>query len=232
MDDNTISKLKSNLQNKEIILFFRMFCYSVSSAEEQLRKYGLFLDEHDKKLARILGKDPDYSKKTPIWREPLIQLDYAAHEEKFLLVKLLESDRMVNKVLLTFGHLCAEIDDISKEAKQMQLKFLFKDEELLIIMQNNFSEDAETETPKHGNNNNNNNNNNIILKMSESMEYLCQMQFLLQRCILLGNNLLHQCGAVLAHDKIAPGVELKVKVGIISNCKLKNETNLKKLLKN
>ena len=128
-----------------------------------------------------------------------------------MLVKLLESERMINKVLLTFGHLCAEIDDISKEARQMQLKFLFKDEELLIIMQNNFTEDGEKESSKHGNNNNT--NNNVMLKMSESMEYLCQMQFLLQRCILLGNNLLHQCGAVLAHDKIAPGVELKVKVG-------------------
>ncbi|XP_037817171.1 WASH complex subunit 4 [Lucilia sericata] len=181
----------------------------ISSAEEQLRNYGIFLDGHDKKLTKILNNNQVANKERPLLREPLIQIDYAAQEEEFMLVKLLESERMLNKVLLTFGHLCAEIDDISREAKEMQLKFLFKDEELLVIMQNIVEGENEGELPSR-NSSVNNNNNMVMLKMSESMEFLCQMQFLLQRCILLGNNLLHQCGAVLAHEKTSTGVEVKL----------------------
>lgn len=143
-------------------------------------------------------------------REPLVQVDYAANEEALMLVKLLESERMLNKVLLTFGHLCAEIDDIRQEAKQMQLKFLFKDEELLLLMQD--VSGLENDVDSSRNSKGGNNNNRVMLKMSESMEFLCKMQFLLQRCILLGNNLLHQCGAVVASDKVTVGIEMKMVV--------------------
>lgn len=141
-------------------------------------------------------------------RQPLVQVDYAANEEDLMLVKLLESERLLNKVLLTFGHLCAEIDEISREAKKLQLEFLYKDEELLVIIQNASNSNNEMDLSKY-----NSNNNQVMLKMSESMEFLYQMQFLLQRCILLGNNLLHQCGAVLAHDQSESGIETKIMVG-------------------
>ncbi|KAM7347457.1 strumpellin and WASH-interacting protein [Cochliomyia hominivorax] len=181
----------------------------ISSAEEQLRNYGTFLDGHDKKLSKILHKNKIENKEIPLLREPLVQINYAAPEEEQMLVKLLESERILNKVLLTFGHLCAEIDEICKEAREMQLKFLFKNEELFLIMQDvSNGENLENSTKK--NNQTSNINNRVMLKMSESMEFLCKMQFLLQRCILLGNNLLHQCGAVMAHNKTATGIDTKL----------------------
>ncbi|XP_054727038.1 WASH complex subunit 4 [Anastrepha obliqua] len=164
----------------------------ISSAEEQLKNFGTFLDFHDKRLYRLL-KDVIQipTVRAPPTATPLIVINYSANQEQLQLLRLLESDRLLNKTLLTFGHLCAEVDELVNRAQQMQTKFLYIDENLCVMLAD---EDwsGSVNLTKH--------TNEIVLQMSESMQFICDIQFLLQRCIVLGNNLLHQCGAYCAAE--------------------------------
>lgn len=120
---------------------------------------------------------------------PLVEVNYSANQEQLILLRMLESDRLLNKTLLTFAYLCAEVDSIARKAQQMQIKFLYIDENLCALLADedgNGGPDAVRQT------------NEILLQMSESIQFVCDIQFLLQRCIVLGNNLLHQCGAYCA----------------------------------
>uniref|UniRef100_A0A1A9WID3 WASH complex subunit 4 n=1 Tax=Glossina brevipalpis TaxID=37001 RepID=A0A1A9WID3_9MUSC len=179
----------------------------ISSAEEQLKLFGNFLAEHDKTLNDILQQNilTDQQKPLcPLCIEPLVKIDYQANREQLSLLRLLESDRLLNKVLLTFAYLCQEVKNVTKDAKKMQIKFLYLDEELLLTVENDRADGEDMRSFDKLN------NERLLLKMSESMEFLCQMQFLLQRCILLGNNLLHQSGALLANEKSMNSIELKL----------------------
>lgn len=196
----------TNIFNTQIFTIYS----PVASAEEQLKNYGNFLEGHDKKLKGLISKNKDTQQEKPLLRQPLVQVNYAINREELSLVKLLESERLLNKILLTVGHLCAEINDINQEAEAMQIKFLYKDEELL---QNSVSgsgggDEDDWDVSKQSNAM----NNNALLPMSESMEFLCKINFLLQRCILLCNNLLHQCGAILDNEDKVQSVELKLTV--------------------
>uniref|UniRef100_A0A1B0BTZ9 WASH complex subunit 4 N-terminal domain-containing protein n=1 Tax=Glossina palpalis gambiensis TaxID=67801 RepID=A0A1B0BTZ9_9MUSC len=176
----------------------------ISSAEEQLKCFGNFLAEHDKTLEDILQHYIILAdQQNSLCNEPLVKIDYQANREQLSLLRLLESDRLLNKVLLTFGYLCQEVKNVAKDAKNIQIKFLYLDEELLLILENDRLDGEDLSVDKL-------NNERLLLKMSESMEFLCQMQFLFQRCILLGNNLLHQSGALLANEKSTNCIELKL----------------------
>uniref|UniRef100_A0A1I8PPY3 WASH complex subunit 4 n=1 Tax=Stomoxys calcitrans TaxID=35570 RepID=A0A1I8PPY3_STOCA len=180
----------------------------ISSAEEQLKNFGIFLEGHEKKLKNLTKKNNHCgNNERPLTREPLVQVNYAANREELSLVKLLESERILNKILLTLGHLCAEINDISKEADQMHMQFLYKDEELLLTIQNaSDGDEADVDLTKQSNST----SSSILLQMSESMEFLCQKNFLLQRCIVLCNNLLHQCGSILDSENNTSSVDIKL----------------------
>ncbi|XP_075157033.1 strumpellin and WASH-interacting protein isoform X2 [Haematobia irritans] len=181
----------------------------ISSAEQQLKNFGSFLEDHDKKLKNLLNKNQhNGNSEKPLTRSPLVKINYASNREELSLVKLLESERVLNKVLLTLCHLCEEINYINKEADEIHLKFLYKDEELLLTLQNVESGGDEGDvdlTKQH-----NSTNSSVLLQMSESMEFLCKMNFLLQRCILLCNNLLHQCGAILDNENNVSSVDIKL----------------------
>lgn len=154
---------------------------------------------------------------------PVVKIDYQANREQLSLLRLLESDRLLNKVLLTFGYLCQEVKNVAKDAKKIQIKFLYLDEELLLILENDRLDGEDVSVDKL-------NNERLLLKMSESMEFLCQMQFLLQRCILLGNNLLHQSGALLANEKSTNSIELKLTVSHRFKSKKIKITLIKRLI--
>ncbi|XP_018798524.1 PREDICTED: WASH complex subunit 7 homolog [Bactrocera latifrons] len=166
----------------------------ISSAEEQLKNFGSFLDIHDKKLQQLSQKTTKVPSARPpptlkILTTPLVEVNYSANQEQLSLLRLLESDRLLNKTLLTFAHLCAEVDTLTRRAEHMQIKFLYIDENLCALLADedgNGGPDAARQT------------NEILLQMSESMQFVCDIQFLLQRCIVLDNNLLHQCGAYCA----------------------------------
>lgn len=156
-----------------------------------MKNFGTFLDLHDKKLQQLSQKTTQVpSARAPptlkILTKPLVEVNYSANQEQLILLRLLESDRLLNKTLLTFAHLCAEVDTLTRKAQHMQIKFIYIDENLCTLFADedgNGGPDAARQT------------NEILLQMSESMQFVCDIQFLLQRCIVLGNNLLHQCGA-------------------------------------
>uniref|UniRef100_W8BNL3 WASH complex subunit 7 n=1 Tax=Ceratitis capitata TaxID=7213 RepID=W8BNL3_CERCA len=166
----------------------------ISSAEEQLKNFGTFLDNHDEKLQKLNQKTlqvpsakaaPTINSSTPA----LVEVNYSANQEQLNLLRILESDRVLNKTLLTFAHLCAEVDALVCKSQRMQTKFLYIDENLCVLLaddNDNGGGDAAKQT------------NEILLQMSNSMQFVCDIQFLLQRCIVLGNNLLNQCGAYCA----------------------------------
>ncbi|XP_073827838.1 strumpellin and WASH-interacting protein [Musca autumnalis] len=181
----------------------------ITSAEEQLKSYGAFLEEHDKKIKNLIKKNKHNDKEKPLLKQPVVQINYASNNEELSLLKLLESERLLNKILLTVGHLCSEIDFINKEAQGMQMKLLYKEEELLLTIENSTvtGEEYSIDMTKQ---NNSLTHSNVLLEMSESMEFLCKVNFLLQRCILLANNLLHQCGAILDSDNKVTSVNIKL----------------------
>ncbi|XP_067640358.1 WASH complex subunit 4 isoform X2 [Eurosta solidaginis] len=168
----------------------------ISSAEEQLKSFGTFLDHHDKKLNRLMQTATAFpslwSPKTPNpSTTSLVNVNYSANQEQLELLRILESDRLLNKTLLTFAHLCGEADGLVHKAQQMQTKFLYIDENLCVLLADKDGSGGADANKK---------TNEILLQMSESVQFLCNIQFLLQRCIVLGNNMLHQCGAYCASD--------------------------------
>ncbi|XP_037936689.1 WASH complex subunit 4 [Teleopsis dalmanni] len=161
----------------------------LTSAEEQLKNFGSFLNNYDAQLANLLNKSKTLNQLS-CNAEPLVNINYTGNQEQLQLIRLLESDRLVNKILLTFAYLCEEVDSLVSDSREMQMKFLYLDEDLLAV----HLDDSNSTTGSIIE------NERVLIKMSQCMEFLCNIQFLLQRCTVLGNNILHQCGAFLATE--------------------------------
>ncbi|XP_055844136.1 WASH complex subunit 4 [Episyrphus balteatus] len=169
----------------------------ISSAEEELKNFGNFLEKHDQLLKQLLGKSLNNTKLKPQldkFNQP-IKVNYDSNQENLPLLKLIDSDRLLNKSILTFAYLCNEIEEIVIAAKSMQMKFLYIDEDLCTLESNG---DDINQIPDK--NESESNNQQYLHKMSCSLDFLCNIQFLVQRCILLASNVLHQCGAFLAFE--------------------------------
>lgn len=169
----------------------------LSSAEEELKNFGNFLTKHDQLLQHLLAKSFDKSKRksqVDKFNQP-IKINYDSNQENIPLLKLIDSDRLLNKSILTFAYLCNEIDEISATAQAMQMKFLYIDEDLCTLEVN--IDDSFQDINK---NDSETNNQQYLHKMSCSLNFLCNTQFLVQRCILLASNVLQQCGAFLAFE--------------------------------
>lgn len=127
---------------------------------------------------------------------------------------ILESNRLLNKVLLTLTELCQEIERISKESQQLQMKFLYLDEELawtianeLTVLSNNINE-----TSSGSGNNRIDSNSMVWQKISKAIESLYQIQFLIQRFTLLGSNIFCQLGALLTKQTQEAGLNIHLMV--------------------
>lgn len=156
----------------------------IHQAEDQLKLFGKFIDEYDKELG-ALQPESVISKQ----RSQPISLKYSGIFENLQLARLIESDnKLLNKVLLTFSHLCQECQKLEAECSKILMKFIFQDEELCAIRENKADDGRSTEK--------------CFVKISESMEFLYEIKLLTQHCILVANNILHQCGAFLTHNKL------------------------------
>lgn len=166
------------MQNKSLI----------HQAEDQLKLFGKFVDLYDKKLQSLtLAENNNFVKCNNA--APPTSLHYSGTYENLPLPRLIESDnKLLNKVLLTFSHLCQECQTLEAECSQTLMKFLFQDEELCAFREGNADDGRSTEK--------------CFVKMSESMEFLYEIKLLTQHCILVANNILHQCGAFLTHNKL------------------------------
>lgn len=175
-----------------------------------MKEFGHFLGNHDRKLKTFFESSQhsyragnDLKKCT----QPIVNIKYSSNTENLPITKLFESERLLNKTILTFAYLCNEVNDIIADSKEMQIKFLYIDEDLCSMQP--LIEDSENQQTVPFST-----NEKIIYKMSNSMELLCNMQYLLQRSIIIGNNILHQCGAFLSFEKQA--FEFRFHVRLIS----------------
>lgn len=163
------------MQNKNLI----------HQAEDQLKLFGKFIDLYDKKLQSLTNATGVKCNKT----SPPTSLKYSGTFENLSLPRLIESDnKLLNKILLTFSHLCEESQRLEAECFQTLMKFIFQDEELCAFREDKDDDGRSTEK--------------CFVKMSESMEFLYEIKLLTQHCILVANNILLQCGAFLTHNKL------------------------------
>lgn len=184
-----------------------------------LQKFQQTLFEHQVCLQtcledRIFQDAGDCKNQSPFFHEPLVTLDYNTNWELLDTVHILESNRLLNKVLLTLTELCQEIERISKESQQLQMKFLYLDEELawtianeLTVLSNNINE-----TSSGSGNNRIDSNSMVWQKISKAIESLYQIQFLIQRFTLLGSNIFCQLGALLTKQTQEAGLNIHLMV--------------------
>lgn len=158
----------------------------IHQAEDQLKLFGKFINSYDQKLQSLNLEESSLKCKQ---RTHPISLKYSGNIENLQLARLIESDnKLLNKILLTFAHLCQECQKLEAECAQTLIKFIFQDEELCTFREGKLNDGISTEK--------------CFLKISESMEFLYEIKLLTQHCILVANNILHQCGAFLAHNKL------------------------------
>lgn len=144
-------------------------------------------------------------------QEPLVSLDYDVNriEDEKDALHLLESNRLLNKVLLTLTKLCQEIDSHSKESQRMQMHFLYLDEELATIA--NQSKNSANDNIKIDNKDKDS-RLPVWKKISESLQSIYHIQFLLQRASALGSNLFCQLGALLTKSTHEAGLSVNIVV--------------------
>lgn len=160
----------------------------IHQAEDQLKLFGKFINTYDKKLQTLTSADNNNLVRCYKGTPPT-SLKYSGAFENLPLPRLIESDnKLLNKVLLTFSHLCQECQTLEAECSQTLMKFLFQDEELCAFREDKADDGRSTEK--------------CFVKMSESMDFLYEIKLLTQHCILVSNNILHQCGAFLTHNKL------------------------------
>ncbi|KAH8366553.1 hypothetical protein KR084_003635, partial [Drosophila pseudotakahashii] len=147
-------------------------------AEDILREYGTFISEHDGKLKILRDKVPNSDVLEPttcIYMSPVIEVNFVGAERSRLPERNFEESELVaNKPLTTFANLCNQCRNLSRKARRFQLAFLFSD----------FRLENENSTAEES-----------LVRMSSSMDFFCQVYFLLKRMIVILQNLWRQLGA-------------------------------------
>ncbi|KAH8280735.1 hypothetical protein KR054_005175, partial [Drosophila jambulina] len=152
-------------------------------AEDILKNYGSFMEEHDDKLKLLSNKLPASQLSdsvSPISMAPVIELNLGRSESSAVSeMSFEESELLANKTLTTLANLCNQCRDLVHTARQYQLAFMFTDFRLLDDVRSSASPDgAGLEGP--------------LFRMSNSMEFFCQVFFLLKRIVAILQNLWRQ----------------------------------------
>ncbi|KAH8309961.1 hypothetical protein KR067_010377, partial [Drosophila pandora] len=154
-------------------------------AEDILRNYGLFMQEHDVTLKGLTKQTPALSEpknNSLISMKSVIELNYVLNNcivaERFLE----ESQFVANKPLTTLANLCNQCRDLNETAKQLQLTFLLSDFRLKDQRQHlGYGLAGLDQT---------------LLGISTSIDFFCQVNFTLSRINATVQNLWNQIGAV------------------------------------
>ncbi|KAH8409195.1 hypothetical protein KR009_010220 [Drosophila setifemur] len=153
-------------------------------AEDILKDYGSFMEEHDGKLKSLRNQVPSLHNSDPallISMAPVIELNYGSRGD-FAVAGLEESELLANKPLTTLANLCNQCRELAHTAKQMQLAFLFSDFRL-------------TELPQAGSASGPAELEGTLYRISSFIDFFCQVHFLLNRIIGLLQNLWRQVSA-------------------------------------
>ncbi|KAH8235782.1 hypothetical protein KR032_007427, partial [Drosophila birchii] len=148
-------------------------------AEDILKNYGSFMEEHDDKLKLLSNKLPKTHLSDaipPIAMTPVIELNFGRNESTAVAeLSFEETELLANKTLTTLANLCNQCRDLAQTARQYQLAFMFSDFRLLDDVR---TSPAGVEGP--------------LFRMSGSMEFFCQVFFLLKRIVVINQNLWRQ----------------------------------------
>ncbi|XP_039497730.1 WASH complex subunit 4 [Drosophila santomea] len=151
-------------------------------AEDILRDYGSFISEHDGKLKLLRDKVPNSDVLEPapcISMSPVVEVNFMGNDFKVPDRSFEESELVANKPLTTLANLCNQCKNLSRKAKRFQLAFLFLDFRL------DGSPTSEGSSGLEGS----------LVRMSSSMDFFCQVYFLLKRMIVILQNIWRQIAA-------------------------------------
>lgn len=168
-----------------------IYPYIAIFAEDILKDYGSFMEEHDDKL-RTLRKqfsnnslDQAESQCTLTSIAPAIEIHYV--DEKVTLwhnMRLTESELLANKPLTTLANLCNQCNDLTKTAQQLQLSFLNISARIEGLQSAQAGSTASLETMLH--------------QMSSAIDFFCQVHFLLKRVMLVLQNMWMQISSYVS----------------------------------
>ncbi|KAI8035355.1 WASH complex subunit 4 [Drosophila gunungcola] len=156
-------------------------------AEDILRDYGAFVSEHDGKLKMLRNELPNsdvFEPASSIYMAPVIEVKFVNNDSIVSDKNFEESELMANKPLTTLANLCNQCRNLSRKARRFQLAFLFRDFRLNDSSHFQSSESAVLE--------------GALVGMSSSIDFLCQVYFLLKRMILILQNLWKQIAAAVS----------------------------------
>lgn len=199
--------------------YYCILLFPAVVSSTNLQRFQQVLFEHQVCLQkclddRIFQDVGDCQYQWPVFYEPLVTIDYSTNWELLDTINILESNSLLNKVLLTLTDLCQEIDCISNESQQLQMRFLYLDEELAWTISNELTT-LNTNTIYNGSGDNDIDSNAIVWeKISEAIKSLYQIQFLLQRFTILGSNIFCQLGALLTKQSQEAGLNINLMVRI------------------
>ncbi|XP_017852011.1 WASH complex subunit 4 isoform X2 [Drosophila busckii] len=157
-------------------------------AEDILKDYGAFMEEHDNKLQllskQLLNNNPQHDRYSvnmyavaPPIEISCVDVEYTTWHR----LRLTEAELLANKPLTTLAHLCNQCKELSKSTQQLQLKYLNIDEllEQLRLQLGNALEPT-------------------LHHMSTAIDFFCQLYFLLKRIIDVLQNMWSQITAYIS----------------------------------
>lgn len=124
-------------------------------------------------------------------------------QEQLTLFQLVNTNnKVLNKIVCVFGHLCLEAKRLCCLAEQQQLRFLHIDENL-----------TTGEFNTHA----------VIVKISENLVFLCSIQYLIQRCLVVSIEVFKQLAAffadsrIIANNNIITSIQLQSVFGFLAD---------------
>lgn len=152
------------------------------SGETQLRQFGQFLSTHDRLLQSLTADDDRYNFYHTIGKPDSlkcgpINLEVNRLENLHLFQLANTTNTVLNKIVCVFAQLCAEVRELRQQSDKLQLRFLFVDSKLC-------GENGEDLAP-----------NTLIIRISELLKFFCDIQYLVQRCVVVGSEILRQLAA-------------------------------------
>lgn len=157
------------------------------TGESQLRQFGQFLNAHDQLLDALLADDAgsnryrNTAQPTSAQCAPCaLHIDRREDMRHFQLAST--NNTILNKIVCVFAELCTESLRLRALAEEQQLRFLFVDDALL-----RQADGADNEVPQQ--------QQSLIVRLSEQLQFLCEIQYMVQRCLVVGTETLRQMGA-------------------------------------
>lgn len=167
------------------------------TGESQLRQFGQFLSAHDTLLGDLLADDARTNRyrntapPTPGQCAPCA-LHIDRHEDVTHFQLANTNNTILNKIVCVFAELCTESRRLRRLADEQQLRFLFVDEALLRPTDDDdvggSASRIQTTDPQQP-------QQQLIVRLSEQLQFLCEIQYMVQRCLVVGTEVLRQMGA-------------------------------------